>query len=88
MAMYWPDKRVAFDIIDDPSAEHVDPDEGWTVVTTTMEELSTFETCEQAFLRVAYALGVDTPEYLAELDLYEDRRRQLYNDLHDPNFLR
>ncbi len=37
MALYWPDQKVALEIVDDPDSEPFDPSigDGWTVIQVT-----------------------------------------------------
>lgn len=88
MAMYWPEQGVAFDIIDDPLADHVPQGEGWNVVYATLDELQHFESYDAVMKHLAHELGIATPEYLAELDRYESRRRALFKMLYDNENMR
>ena len=43
MALYWPSKKVALDIVDDPGRKPFDGDEDeWTVVRVTCAELEDY----------------------------------------------
>lgn len=88
MALYWPEQRVALDIIDDPLAEHVPDGEGWTVVRVTCADLADFESYDRAMKHLLVLLGQATPEAMAELNLYEEKRRQVHDDLFNLDFLR
>ena len=86
MAMYWPDAKVALDIVDDPLAQHVDDDlpADWNVLYTTLAQLDTPEGMREVFDKLSEMMGVDppekTPEWLAANDrLYYSLKGELSN---------
>ena len=71
MALYWHDQKVVLDIVDDPLGEHVNESrmEGWKIIRTTREEISSVEGMRRLGDELALALGQEpsekTPEWLA-----------------------
>lgn len=82
MALFWPEQKVALDIVDDPCARHVNEAEmpGWKVVRVTVAEVDSLEGMRRIGDTMCDLLGVDppekTPEWLAgnERLFYETRR--------------
>ena len=68
MALYWPEQRVALDIIDDPLAKHVDERElvGWNVIKTTLEEVGSLEGSCRVGDALCIAMGQEPPEKTPE----------------------
>ena len=71
MALYWPDQKVALDIVDDPHAQHVDEAllHDWRIVKTTIKEVRSLEGMRRIGDILGEALGQrpieKTPEWLA-----------------------
>jgi hypothetical protein len=86
MALYWPKKNVAFDIVDNPRTDHVPQNENWQIVCASTEELESFDSFEKTMLRLAHALGLDTPDYLAELERHSEQRRKIYESEKEKEF--
>ena len=64
MVMYWPEARVALDIIDDPLAEHVDgslPND-WRVLRVTSAQLNDLEETRRIGDTLCELLGQKPPE--------------------------
>ena len=81
MALYWPEQKVALDIVDDPLAEHVDETqlEGWTVVKTTVAESNTLEGNRRIGDALCIAMGRKPPEKTPE---WLEANERLFNTLH------
>ena len=78
MALTWPDKKVALDIVDDPAGERFSGDEReWEVVRVTCAELENYATFRQVMNRVAQLLGQQAP---TDPD-WQDRNRALHRTL-------
>lgn len=61
MALTWPSKKVALDIIDNPGHHPLDK-EGWTIVRVTNAELEDYESCRRIMDHIAELLGSSAPE--------------------------
>lgn len=89
MALVWPDQKVAMVIVDDPLADPFEGDDSWTVVNVTLDEVADFESFDKIMKHVAHLLGADEQSgYFDELDLYEDKRRQLHDELYNSDYMR
>lgn len=68
MALYWPEQKVALDIVDDPCAQHVDESllPGWKVVRTTVAEVDSLEGTRRIGDTLCSLMGVDPPEKTPE----------------------
>lgn len=81
MSLYWPEQKVAVEIIDDPLSQRFDrlahPDV--TVLQVTCAELQDLKACDRFAERLARALGAQlprrTPEWVAA---HERLHRQLF----------
>ena len=82
MAMYWPEQKVALDIVDDPFAEHVDESQlvGWTIVKTTVAESRSLEGMRRLGDSLCVALGQEPPEKTSEWLAANER---LFNELNE-----
>lgn len=68
MALYWPEQKVALDIIDDPLAEHVDEAmlDGWWVLYVTRDQVNSLEGMRQIGDALCVLLGQEPPEKTPE----------------------
>ena len=68
MALYWPDQKVALDIVDDPHAQHVDEAllHDWHIVRTTVDEAMSLEGMRRIGDALCEALGQKPPEKTPE----------------------
>lgn len=58
MALRWPDKKVALDIIDGPRHDRFDGDETeWTVIHVTNAELNDYHSCRRIMGDISRLLG-------------------------------
>jgi len=76
MAMYWPDQKVAMDIIDDPLAQHVDESklDGWTILKVTCAEVNSLEGMRRIGDTLCVLLGQEPPEKTPEWLAANERR--------------
>lgn len=78
MALYWPDKKVALDIVDDPGRKPFEGDESeWKVVRVTCAELDNYESCRRVMDLVARLLGTEVPQD----EVWERKNRELHRSL-------
>lgn len=78
MALYWPSKKVALDIVDDPGRRPFDGDEDeWTVVRVTCAELEDYDSYRKVMNRLATLLGSKTPTG----EVWEQKNRELHSML-------
>lgn len=78
MALYWPNKKVALDIVDDPDRKPFEGDEeGWTVVRVTCAQLEDYDSCRRVMSHIAQLLGSDAPQGAD----WERKNRQLHRGL-------
>lgn len=61
MALYWPDKKVALDIVDDPYRNPFDGDDSYTVLRVTCEDLCNYESYRKIMGRLCELLGHEMP---------------------------
>ena len=69
VAMFWPEQKVALDIVDDVLAEHIAPDDlpaDWNVLRVTMAQTSTLEGLRELGGTLCMMLGVEPPEKTPE----------------------
>ena len=63
MALCWPDKKVALDIVNEPAEiTTYRRRDGWTVVRVYDEDLVDYDTFRKVTDRVAKLLGSDVPQ--------------------------
>lgn len=75
MALLWPSKKVALDIVDDPTATHFSGDEQeWKVVRVTCAEMDDYHSFRKVMERVAHLLNAEVPKDAA----WEQRNRELH----------
>lgn len=78
MALYWPDKKVALDIVDDPGRRPFEGDESeWTVVRVTCAELDNYDSYRRIRELIARLLGGKVPQGAD----WEQKNRQLHQEL-------
>ena len=82
MAIYWPEQRVALDIIDDPYAQHVDKIlfGDWDILELTCAEIHDFEGMHTALDTLCLMLGQEPPEKTPE---WLAANEQLFYSLRD-----
>ena len=81
MVMYWPEARVALDIVDDPLAEHVDgslPND-WRVLRVTSAQLNDLEETRRIGDTLCELLGQKPPEKTPE---WLAANEKLFYELH------
>ena len=63
MALCWPDKKVALDIVDLPGRRPPEQEEkeGWKILKVTASQMNDFRTCKQIMACIAALLGSDAP---------------------------
>lgn len=61
MALYWPDQKVALDIIDDPARRPFEGDESYTVLRVTSADLADYESYRKVMCRLCALLGKEPP---------------------------
>lgn len=77
MALYWPDKKVALDIVDDPNRRPFEGDESYTVVRVTCADLADYD----SFRRVTEHLCALLDHELPHSTEWEAGNRMLYETL-------
>ena len=86
MAMYWPEQKVALDIVDDPYAEHVslnDLPADWKLLEVTIAQLRDLEGMRQIGDNLCELLGVEPPEKTPE---WLEANERLFNSLNPRRF--
>ena len=78
MALYWPDQKVALDIIDDPYRHPFEGDESYTVLRVTCEELCNFNSYQGIMERLCELLGKEMPT----MPGWEQKSRELHELLY------
>lgn len=78
MALYWPEKKVALQIDDDPRAEPFDGPDDWTVIHTNCKEMSDYGSMNAVIGKVYAAMGLEMPT-----DYDNTRQRFLFELLQD-----
>lgn len=64
MALYWPNKKVALDIVDDPARKPFEGDEDeWTVVRVTCAQLEDYDSCRRVMSHIARLLDSKAPQH-------------------------
>lgn len=74
MALYWPEQKVALDIVDDPYRNPFNGDESYTVLKVTCAELCDFDSYCKVMERLCELLGKDMPD----MPGWEDKSRALH----------
>lgn len=74
MALYWPDQKVALDIVDDPYRNPFEGDESYTVLRVTCAELCDFDSYCKVMEHLCELLGKDMPD----MPGWEDKSRALH----------
>ena len=62
MALYWPEKRVALDIVDDPHRRPFEGDESYTVLRVTCAQLSDYDSFRDIMRKLCKLLDRDFPD--------------------------
>ena len=87
MALYWPDQKVALDIVDDALAEHIVPGDlpsDWRVLRVTSAQVDNLEGMRQIGDTLCIMLGVEPPEKTPE---WLEANERLFNALRTPLWL-
>ena len=82
MALFWPEQKVALDIVDDVLAEHIAPGDlpaDWNVLRATMAQTSTLEGMRELGDTLCMMLGVEPPEKTPE---WLEANERLFRRLH------
>ncbi len=75
MALYWPSKKVALDIVDNPGRRPFDGDESeWTVIRVTCAELEDYDSFQAIMTHIAELVGASIPNG----DAWDERNRTLH----------
>lgn len=74
MALYWPDQKVALDIIDDPYRRPFEGDDSYTVIRVTSEELCNFESYKAVMEHLCTLLNKEMPT----MPGWEEKSRELH----------
>lgn len=61
MALYWPEEKVAIDIIDDPNRHPFEGDDDYTVLRITCAEIRDYEAFDRIMRHLAHLLGKEVP---------------------------
>ena len=61
MALYWPEQKVALDIVDDPGRRPFEGDDSYTVLRVTCAELSNYESFDKIQHKLCELLGATYP---------------------------
>ncbi len=63
MALRWPDKKVALDIVDLPGRRPPvqEEQEGWKILRVTARQMNDYQSCRQIMACIAALLGSDAP---------------------------
>lgn len=61
MALYWPEQKVALDIIDDPCRHPFEGDDDYTVIRVTIADIKNYETFTKISRHLAELLGKEVP---------------------------
>ena len=81
MAMFWPEQRVALDIVDDKLAEHIYPGDlpsDWKVLCVTKAQVNSLEGMRAIGDALCMMLGVNPPEKTPE---WLEANERLFNSL-------
>lgn len=74
MALYWPEQKVALDIIDDPYRRPFEGDESYTVIRVTSEELCNFDSYKSIMEHLCMLLGREMPS----MPGWEEKNHELH----------
>ena len=80
MALYWPEQKVALEIVDDPASQPVDRDAlpDFTVIQVTCEQIEDPEANDAIARTLAHHLGTELPP---DNPQWRARRRALHRTL-------
>lgn len=82
MALYWPDEKVALDIIDDPMRHPFEGDDSYTVLRVTYADLCNYDSYHKIMERLCELLGKEMPS----MPSWEDNSRALHDMLFGDDF--
>lgn len=74
MALYWPEEKVALDIVDDPMRRPFEGDESYTVLRVTCADLCDYDSYRKIMGRLCELLGREIPS----MPGWEDKNRALF----------
>lgn len=82
MALYWPEQKVALEIVDDPASQPVDRDAfpDFTVIRVTCKQIEDPEASDVLARTLAHHLGSELPP---DNPQWRARRRALHRTLFD-----
>lgn len=90
MALYWPSKKVALDIVDDPHRRPFEGDESYTVIRVTVADLCNYDSYHKVMAHLSELLGNDLPPVLScpershdLFEVYEEETLLFSTDAHD-----
>ena len=81
MALYWPDHKVAVDIIDDPKRQQADVPDDWEVLEVTCAQLEDPVSCQKFMRKVGERLGCDMS--FTDDPSWQQRNLELHRTLMD-----
>lgn len=61
MALYWPEAKVALDIVDDPQRHPFEGGDDYTVLRVTCADISNYDSFDRIMRRLAQLLGKEVP---------------------------
>ncbi len=74
MALYWPEEKVALDIVDDPYRRPFEGDESYTVLRVTTADLCDYDSYRKVMERLCDLLGREMPT----MPDWEEKNRALH----------
>ena len=77
MALYWPNEKVALDIVDDPYRNPFEGDESYTVLRVTCQDLCDYDSYKKVMGRLCELLGKEVPS----MPDWEENSRILHDAL-------
>ncbi len=77
MALYWPEQRVALDIVDDPRRRPFEGDESYTVLRVTCADLQDYDSFRKVMTHLCELLGREVPS----MPGWEEGNRELHDAL-------
>lgn len=75
MALYWPEEKVALDIVDDPYRTPFEGDDSYTVLRVTCADLCNYDSYSKVMKRLCELLGKEAPD----MPGWEDANRTLHS---------
>lgn len=78
MALYWPEEKVALDIVDDPYRTPFEGDDSYTVLRVTCADLCDYDSYHKVMERLCELLGKEMPT----MPGWEEKSRALHSVLY------